>query len=79
MVSVHANYHLKQGGQLVLLFLFFHRWWGLKEGCPIGMQQKGENPNEGIYLVCQHCLVAQPQAAHAAGLTDKTDDSVEKF
>ena len=43
------------------------------------MQQKGENPNEGIYLICQHCLVSQLQAGHAAGLTDKMDDSIEKF
>ena len=53
--------------------------WGLKEGCLIGMQQKGENPNEGIYLICQHCFVSQLQAGHAAGLTDKMDDSIEKF
>ena len=43
------------------------------------MQQKGENPNEGIYLVCQYCLISQLQAGHAAGLTDKMDDSIEKF
>ena len=43
------------------------------------MQQKGENPNEGIYPICQYCLVSQLQAGHAAGLTDKMDDSIEKF
>ena len=75
----NPNYHLKQGRQLVLLFLIFHRWRGLKEGYPIGTQQKGENPNEGIYLVYQHCCVSQLQAGHASGLTDKMDDSIEKF
>ena len=54
-------------------------WQGLKEGCPIGMQQKGENPNEGIHPICQRCLVSQLQAGHAAGLTDRLDDSIEKF
>ena len=43
------------------------------------MQQKGENPNEGIYFICQHYLVSQLQAGHAAGLTEKMDDSIEKF
>ena len=43
------------------------------------MQQKGENPNDGIYLICQHCLVSKLPAGHAAGLTDKMDDSIEKF
>ena len=54
-------------------------WWGLQEGCPTGMQQMGKNPNQDIYPICQHCLVSQLQAGHAAGLTDKMDDSIEKF
>ena len=78
-MSVQPQLSLEAGWTLVLLFLTFHRWKGLKEGCPIGMQQKGENPNEGIYLICQCCLVSQLQAGHAAGLTDKMDDSIEKF
>ena len=79
MVSVQPQLSLEAGWTLVLLFLIFHGWWGLKEGCPIGTQQKGENPNEGIYLICQYCLVLQLQAGHAAGLTDKMDGSIEKF
>ena len=78
-VSVQPQLSLEAGRTLVLLFLIFHRWQGLKEGCPIETQQKGENPNEGIYPVCQHCLVSQLQAGHAAGLTNKIDDSIEKF
>ena len=77
--SVQPQLSLKAGWTLVLLFLTFHMWRGVQEGCPIGMQQKGEYPNEGIHLVCQHCLVSQLQAGHAAGLTDKMDDSIEKF
>ena len=78
-VSVQPQLSLEAGWALVLLFLIFHRWQSLKEGFPIGMQQKGENPNEGIYPICQHCLVSQLHAGHAAGLTDKMDDSIEKF
>ena len=59
MMSVQPQLSLEAGWTLVLLFLTFHKWWGLKEGCPIGMQQKGESPDEGIYLICQHCLVSQ--------------------
>ena len=79
MVSVQPQLSLEAGWTLVLLFLTFHLWQGLKEGCPIGMQQKGENPNEGIHLICQCCLVSQLQAGHAVGLPDKMDDSIEKF
>ena len=79
MVSVQPQLSLEAGWTLVLLFLIFHRWQSLKEGCPIGTQQKGKNPNEGIYPNCQHCLVSQLQAGHVAGLTDKMDDSIEKF
>ena len=59
-VSVQPQLSLKLGWTLVLLFLTFHVWWGQKEGCPIGMQQKGENPNEGIHLICQllHCITS---------------------
>ena len=78
-VSVQLQLSLKLGWTLALLFLTFHMWQGQKEGCPIGMQQKGENPNEGIYLICQYCIVSQLQAGHAAGMTDKMDDSTEKF
>ena len=78
-MSVQPQLLLEAGWTLVLLFLIFHTWWGLKDGCPIRMQQKGENPNEGIYPICQHCLVSQLQAGHVAGLTDKIDDSIEKF
>ena len=79
MVSVQPQLSLEVGWTLDLLFLIFHRWQGLKEGCPTRMQQKGENPNEGIYPICQHCLVSQLQAGHVAELTDKKDDSNEKF
>ena len=54
-------------------------WWGLKEGCPIGTQQKGENPNKVLYSIPQPCCVSQLQAGHVAGLTDRIDDSIEKF
>ena len=37
MVSVQSQLSLEVGWTLVLLFLTFHMWWGLKEGCPIGM------------------------------------------
>ena len=79
MVYVQPQLSLEAGWTLVLLFLTFHRWQGLKEGSPIGTKQKDENPNESIYLICQCCLVSQLQAGHAAGLTDKMDDSIEKF
>ena len=36
------------------------------------IQQQGENPNEVMHLVCQHCLTSQLQAGYTAGLTDKT-------
>ena len=78
-VSVQLQLSLEAGWILVLLCLTFHLWQGLKEGCPIGMQQKGENLNEGIHLISQHCLVSQLQIGHAAGLTDKMDDRIEKF
>ena len=58
MVSVQPQLSLELGWTLVLLFLTFHVWWGQKEGCSLGMQQKAENPNEGIHLICQHCLVS---------------------
>ena len=38
MVSVQPQLLLEAGWTLVLLFLTFHRWQCLKEGCPIGMQ-----------------------------------------
>ena len=79
MVSVQPQLSLKVGWTLVLLLLIFHMWQHLREGCPIAMQQKGENPNEGLYLICQYCCVLQLQTGHAAGLTDKMDDSIEKF
>ena len=59
MVSVQPQLSLELGWTLVLIFLTFHLWQGQKEGCPIGTQQKGANSNEGIHLICQHCLVSQ--------------------
>ena len=43
------------------------------------MQQWGENSNEGIHLICQHCLASQLQAGHARGLTDKMNDNIKKI
>ena len=77
-VSVQPQLSLEAGWKLVLLFLIFHMWQGLKEGCPVGTQQKGENQNEVLYPICQHCYVSQLQAGHAAGLTDRMGDSIEK-
>ena len=79
MVSVQPQQSHEAGRTLVLLFLTFHRWQGLKEGWPIGTQQKGENPNEVLYPICQHCCVSQLPPGHTAGLTDRMDDSIEKF
>ena len=78
-VSVQPQLSLKLGWTIVLLFLTFNMWWGQNESCPIGMQQMGENPNEDIHLICQYCIVSQLQTGHAVGLTDKMDDSIEKF
>ena len=64
---------------LVFLFLTFHLWWGLREGCPIGTQQKGENPKEVLHPICQYCYVSQLQAGQGAGVTDRMDDNMEKF
>ena len=40
MVSVQPQLSFEAGLTLVLLFLTFHMWWGLKEGCPIGLSRR---------------------------------------